>query len=543
MLNIKKSSTRIYFTAIFPVLFVGVVSLIFTQNNLTKEALQRRDSTAFLGAKVLNEKLERVEDLGISLTTRVKFRKLIEQGKFDGAVDIVHDVPHNFKFISALHLLSVDGSELKSIPLSTKKNDYSRYDWFNQLDKTLKPTVSNLYESEQEKKLSYTFPIRKRGDESLILGFLVLDIDVNSFVEWSQNHTGKSEGILYFIDANNHLIGGSSEVKDEDVSTAISEIILAEKNSVKENVIVSSKNNHVIAFYNIPTVSWLVVFDEKKDAVFGAMYKTLLFLGAVFSIIISITVVLARRQVKANKIINASSKKIIESAATLKRKNQELSNFSSMASHDLKAPIRGISLLSHMLLEDCDYLKADDREMLVKIEERTKKMSQLVDGFLSLAQAGEVDTEPTVFDLPNFLESMVKELSAEKEVQLNYQSRLQKVFIEQFYVQQVFQNLFSNSIKHADKSKVCLTLKIEESLGKYYFDLCDDGPGIPESSHQEIFKPYKTLHQEGASKGHGVGLAIVQKIVSIKSGSGIEVYTPTNRVGVGFRFSLAKGSL
>lgn len=537
MNTIQKSILKSYLSAILPVLVIGILSILFTQSNLTNEALQRRDSTASLGAKVLQEKLERVNDLGKSLTTRVKFRKLIEQNKFDGAIDIVRDVPQNFQFVSDLHILSTNGLSQRSIPIRKKSEDFSKYSWFNLLKTNLQSTISNVYQSDHSDKLSYTFPIRKRGDEKLILGYLVLDIDIPSFIEWSKEYTKTSEGILYFLDANHTLIGGSSNIEHNSIQLSIQEIVQQKQ---QEAVFRSAKGDKVVAYNYLTDNKWLVIFEENESDVFSSMYQTLLFLTIVFIIILIIALLFAKQRVNSEKQTLIAAQKIEESAESIKRKNLELSQFSSMASHDLKAPIRGIALLCNMLQEDCDYLKQDDKEILQKIESRSKKMAQIIDGFLSIAQVGEIKTTASTLDLPSFLQEVIDELSKSNNVQLDYQSELKEVFIEPFYIQQIFQNLFSNAIKYTDKENIILSIKIQESEGIYYFNFWDNGPGIHAQFHKEIFRPYKTLHNEGTEKGHGVGLAIVQKIIQIKSKDPIEVYTPENKIGVGFRFNLKK---
>ena len=72
---------------------------------LTESALSRRASVSYLAAAVLSEKFDRLVDIGIALATRVRFRELVEAGKWAEASKIVSSVPRDFPFIERLTLV------------------------------------------------------------------------------------------------------------------------------------------------------------------------------------------------------------------------------------------------------------------------------------------------------------------------------------------------------------------------------------------------------------------------------------------------------
>lgn len=370
----------------------------------------------------------------------------------------------------------------------------------------MQPTVSNIYNSGEKAKISYVFPIKKRKEEHVLLGFIVLDLDLNNFSSWTKKHAKSTNGVLYFIDSNNQIIGESSSVKSDDLEETVRIIKL----NPKENVLQSSSIDKVIAYQNLNKVNWKVVFTENSNLVFEHIYETLGVLTLVFIIILGVSILYANQQIKKTKLLTEASKQLSDSAENLRRKNEELAHFTSMASHDLKTPIRGISLLCNMLIEDSEKLNEEDITLLNKIDERVKKMVNIINGFLSLSKPGEIKEPPEKFNIKDFL-------------------------------QEIFQNLISNSLKYCDKEPIQIAVKIFERKGKYYFEYYDNGPGVPKEFQKEIFRPFKTLHDEGMKLGHGVGLSIVQKIVHLKSGSNVEVFTPKNNIGLGFRFLLEKG--
>lgn len=538
--NINKySNWKIYLNTLLPVLLVGIISITFTFNNLTKEIVERRSSTSYLGASVLNEKLNRVKDLGISLTTRVKFRNLIQKGDFNGAIDIVRDIPSNFNFIQAVHLLSLEGESLKSIPYLNQSQTYKKKSWFNKLKAELQPTLSDIYKSSNNKPLvSFGFPIRKRNQESIILGHLVLDIDVSNITSWINELQQKSSGNMLILDNNFKLLSHSSWGTDSILKNLAYlpevELLKQKINGVKK----FNSNNRIVAFQNLPNYNWKIIFEEKTEIAFKGRNETILLLTAMLLIIMLGAYISAKLNIKKNKKIIAQAFQIERSAHQLKKKNEELKQFTSMASHDLKAPIRGISILANVLLEDCDYLESNDREMLEKINDRVVKMTALINGFLEIARIGQVKQAPERILISKLIEEILSEIDENNVVKYTVNPGDQEVYLEHFYLEQLFKNLISNSIKYTNKDVVIINILIKEDDKSYSFDYSDNGPGIPSELHKSIFKPFQK-GDENKKNSHGVGLAIVQKIISLKSTENITIYNP-DKEGVGFQFSLKK---
>ena len=86
-------------------------------------------------------------------------------------------------------------------------------------------------------------------------------------------------------------------------------------------------------------------------------------------------------------------------------------------------------------------------------------------------------------------------------------------------LQQVFQNLISNAIKHHDgRTGNIPDITCEDAGPMYAFAVADDGPGIAPQYHQKIFVIFQTLAARDKVEGTGIGLSLVKKIVDGNGG-------------------------
>lgn len=80
-----------------------------------------------------------------------------------------------------------------------------------------------------------------------------------------------------------------------------------------------------------------------------------------------------------------------------------------------------------------------------------------------------------------------------------------------FSILNIFENLFSNAIKHSDKEKVMVKVSAEEGEGDMLrISVEDNGPGIPEDMRERVFSRFDRGVKEGKISGFGLGLSIVK---------------------------------
>jgi PAS domain S-box-containing protein len=206
-------------------------------------------------------------------------------------------------------------------------------------------------------------------------------------------------------------------------------------------------------------------------------------------------------------------------AGQLAAANRELTDFAYIVSHDLKAPLRGISTLAGWLAADSrDKLDADGREQLDLLQTRVKRLDGLINGILSYSRAGRTREERAMVDFDLVVRNVIDLLAAPPHIRIEVETPLPAIAIEPTKVQQLFQNLLSNAIKFMDKPEGRIRVRCDAIDGAWRFQVADNGPGIEAKYFARIFELFQTLAPRDQVESTGVGLSLVKKIVENDGG-------------------------
>jgi GAF domain-containing protein/FixJ family two-component response regulator len=218
----------------------------------------------------------------------------------------------------------------------------------------------------------------------------------------------------------------------------------------------------------------------------------------------------------------------------LDKSNKELDQFAYVASHDLKAPLRGIANLSQWLEEDLgDVITPDGKQQLDLLRNRVHRMEGLINGILDYSRAGRVRTKPELIAVDKLLAEVIELSSAPTGATVQVEPGMPELRTERVPLQQVFMNLVNNGIKHAKRSDPRVVVSVKDAGDWYEFSVTDDGQGIAPEYHERIWGIFQTLEARDTVEGTGVGLSVVKKIVESKGGRAwVE-----SREGAGARFS------
>ena len=212
-----------------------------------------------------------------------------------------------------------------------------------------------------------------------------------------------------------------------------------------------------------------------------------------------------------------TERKMAEEA--LKERNQELDRFTYTVTHDLKAPLRGVFNLSAMIIEDLhEQIPPENKHQLDLLQKRVLRMSALIDSLLKYSLVGKEKTSIESIDLNQLLPDIIDSLSPPKNFTISIPSSLPKLNGNTVLLHQVFTNLISNAIKHHDRDTGNINLTFKDYSNHYEFAIADDGPGIPESERDRIFKIFETVKNKTSTTNTGIGLALVEKIVRGEGG-------------------------
>lgn len=206
--------------------------------------------------------------------------------------------------------------------------------------------------------------------------------------------------------------------------------------------------------------------------------------------------------------------------ADLENRNDELDQFVYAASHDLKAPLRGITNLSEWLEEDLSgQLSEENQQQLVLLRQRAKRMENLIDGLLKYSRIGREQVIPELVDIYSLLLELVDSLSPTNGFDIQIPKTCPTIMTKKILLGQVFSNLINNAVKHHDRQSGTVIIDWENQGQHYLFSVTDDGPGIPVTFQDRIFTIFQTLGGSGSAESTGIGLALIKKIVENEGGT------------------------
>jgi light-regulated signal transduction histidine kinase (bacteriophytochrome) len=214
-------------------------------------------------------------------------------------------------------------------------------------------------------------------------------------------------------------------------------------------------------------------------------------------------------------------RELAELALALERTNRELDSFAYAASHDLRAPLRGIANLAQWIEEDLagtKELRSETRDMLELMRIRMHRMENLIEGLLQYSRAGRAHQGQETIDVGLLLQDVVDLLSPPPGVSISIESDMPMIETERLMLQQVFMNLIGNAIKHADVDDARIEISSKRVGPFYEFAVKDNGQGIAPEYHERIWGIFQTLEPRDRVEGAGIGLALVKKIVESQRG-------------------------
>ena len=219
----------------------------------------------------------------------------------------------------------------------------------------------------------------------------------------------------------------------------------------------------------------------------------------------------------------------------LERSNEDLQQFASIASHDLKEPLRKISMFSEMIAaSEGATLSAGAQKNLNKIGDATLRMGTLIDDILSYSSLNHQEQPQTISlqrlaaEVTDFLEHTIREKAAIIEFE-----SLNDAYVIPFQFRQLFQNLIVNSLKFSKpdvsphisiSTKKVPVSKVEAEGVKpanSYLQIVfrDNGIGFSQEDADKIFGLFNRLHSKKQYEGTGLGLSICRKVVENHGGT------------------------
>lgn len=211
-----------------------------------------------------------------------------------------------------------------------------------------------------------------------------------------------------------------------------------------------------------------------------------------------------------------------EKVTQLNNANNELQQFTYIASHDLQEPLRTIRSFVDLIHKQYSELYDEKgRTMLNFIDEASIRMETLVKDLLDYGRIGAKNSLVSV-DLNDIFLSVKQDLTNAIETSnaTVTQTQLPVITGRETELRLLFQNLLSNALKFR-RSDVAPEINIssKEILTGWQISVCDNGIGVAEEHRHKIFGVFKRLHTKSEYPGTGIGLAHCKKIVELHGGN------------------------
>ena len=225
--------------------------------------------------------------------------------------------------------------------------------------------------------------------------------------------------------------------------------------------------------------------------------------------------------------------------ADLEKANAELDQFAYAASHDLRAPLRGISNLASWIDEDLpDTTDPTTKEHLRLLKTRAARMDRLIQGLLELARVGRARQKPARVDVTELLHETIEVANPPEAARIMMIGEMPMLVTERAALQQVFLLLIANALQHAGRDDVVVRISAIDRGDEWELVIADNGAGIPREHHARVWQLFQTLQSRDIVESTGIGLAIVRK--QVESNGGRVWIDPTAQSGATIRFTWPK---
>jgi signal transduction histidine kinase len=230
----------------------------------------------------------------------------------------------------------------------------------------------------------------------------------------------------------------------------------------------------------------------------------------------------AQEQVLAQRLTQERelTRSLERSNHALARSNADLEQFAYVASHDLRAPLRGIASLGDWLEEDLGpAAMPETKKHLDAMRTRVQRLDALIHGIATYSRAGRKEETLESLDVNRVLRDVVELSAAPSPDLIKLQPGFPMVTAPRAPLQQIFLNLLSNAVKYARPTEGNeIEVSWAEDLDDWSFSVTDHGPGIAPEHHQRIFGLFNRLTSRDKVEGAGIGLALVKKLVERHGG-------------------------
>lgn len=235
---------------------------------------------------------------------------------------------------------------------------------------------------------------------------------------------------------------------------------------------------------------------------------------------------LEEKVVEKMRSLSEANAQLAEANAQLARQNESLqtldglkSEFVSLVSHEMRAPLTTVSGGIELLLADPSELSPHVRDSLALVQNHLRRLTQFVETILDLSalEAGRLSLYPGPLAMDDLIEA-VRALFASgradgDRLRVRLPANVRPAVADERALTSVLFHLIDNALKYAPGGEI--TLELEDKRDWVQVHVCDQGPGIPLEMREKIFTRFERLNSDDARSvyGHGLGLYMSRRLL------------------------------
>jgi hypothetical protein len=222
-------------------------------------------------------------------------------------------------------------------------------------------------------------------------------------------------------------------------------------------------------------------------------------------------------------VYNEMEQRVKQRTGELEQAFTELESFAYSVSHDLRAPLRTITSRLEFLINHYTGKPLDEtgNKLIASALGTATSMRKLIDELLQFSKLGKAQLVTATLPMQRIAQEVcnqLREQEGHRDIELQIQA-LPDAAGDALLIGQVWHNLISNAIKYtAKKPKAQIAIGVEQTNdGPAYF-VKDNGDGFDMEYYPKLFGIFQRLHDNSEFDGHGIGLALTQRIVQRHGG-------------------------
>jgi diguanylate cyclase (GGDEF)-like protein/PAS domain S-box-containing protein len=315
---------------VVPVLVLAFVSFYSFWEQASENVMSQKRSLAVLVSHMVQERLDGLVNLGISLATRPRFIEEIQAGQWEGAIGNLANLPAQFPQIDRLVLFDPKAIIRADLPVSPGVVGQSRADmsWYTVMKSSWEPFITEVYLRGAEPRvnvISVVVPVRSNGQAiptnpnrtGGVIGILMLQLDLEKFYDWFTDVDLGEGGFAYIADQKGFLVfhpkfNTKTTLVDFSSVPIIQKVITGQR-GVERNFNPVEKQERISAYEPVKEYGWGVIVTQPVELAFADRDANSLSLFAAFAIIVALSFLVAAGLLRAFILIRRSRERLRQS--------------------------------------------------------------------------------------------------------------------------------------------------------------------------------------------------------------------------------------